>query len=58
MVGGFIEIKNAFITGYEETVSYKQVPNPNYVASTETKPENKIPAIIEGIMCIPRSLFK
>ena len=41
MVGGFIEIKNAFITGYEETVSYKQVPNPNYVASTETKPENK-----------------
>ena len=42
MVGGFIEIKNAFITGYEETVSYKQVPNPNYVASTETKPENKM----------------
>ena len=42
MVNGFIEIQNAFITGYEETVSYKQVPNPNYVASTETKPENKM----------------
>ena len=42
MVNGFIEIQNAFITGYEETVSYKQVPNPTYVASTNTKPENKI----------------
>ena len=42
MVNGFIEIENAFITGYEETVSYKQVPNPTYVASTNTKPENKI----------------
>jgi len=42
MINGFIEIENAFITGYEETVSYKQVPNPTYVASTNTKPENKI----------------
>ena len=42
MVNGFIEIQNAFITGYEETVSYKRVPNPTYVASTNTKPENKI----------------
>ena len=42
MVNGFIEIQNAFITGYEETVSYKQVPNPTYVASTNTKPENKM----------------
>jgi hypothetical protein len=44
MVGGFIEIQNAFITGYEETVSYKEVPNPNYVASqpqSEPTPENK-----------------
>ena len=44
MVGGFIEIQNAFITGYEETVSYKEVPNPNYVASQpqgEPTPENK-----------------
>jgi hypothetical protein len=44
MVDGFIEIQNAFITGYEETVSYKEVPNPNYVASQpqgEPTPENK-----------------
>jgi len=44
MVGGFIEIQNAFITGYEETVSYKEVPNPSYVASqpqSEPTPENK-----------------
>ena len=44
MVGGFIEVQNAFVTGYEETVSYKQVPNPNYVASQppdEPEPENK-----------------
>ena len=44
MVGGFIEIQNAFITGYEETVSYKEVPNPSYVASKpqgEPTPENK-----------------
>ena len=44
MVGGFIEIQNAFITGYEETVSYKEVPNPSYVASQpqgEPTPENK-----------------
>ena len=45
MVGGFIEVQNAFITGYEETVSYKQVPNPNYTASQpadEPPPVNKI----------------
>jgi len=42
MVDGFIEIQNAFITGYEETVSYKKVPNPTYVASTNTVPENRI----------------
>ena len=36
MVGGYIEIQNAFITGYEETVSYKQVPNPAFVASQPT----------------------
>ena len=42
MVNGFIEIQNAFITGYEETVSYKKVPNPTYVASTNTVPENRI----------------
>ena len=42
MVNGFIEIQNAFITGYEETVSYKKIPNPNYVASTNTVPENRI----------------
>jgi hypothetical protein len=42
MIGGYIEIQNAFITGYEETVSYKQVPNPTYVESTGTTPENKI----------------
>ena len=44
MVGGFIEIQNAFITGYEETVSYKEVPNPSFVASQpqgEPTPENK-----------------
>ena len=44
MVGGFIEVQNAFVTGYEETVSYKQVPNPSYVASQppdEPVPENK-----------------
>jgi len=45
MVNGFIEIQNAFITGYEETVSYKKVPNPNYVASQatdEAPPSNRI----------------
>ena len=44
MVGGFIEIQNAFITGYEETISYKEVPNPSFVASQpqgEPTPENK-----------------
>tara|TARA_Y100000590_G_scaffold178430_1_gene203588 strand:+ start:2163 stop:3209 length:1047 start_codon:yes stop_codon:yes gene_type:complete len=41
MVGGYIEIPNAFITGYEETVNYIQKPNPNYVNSTNTNPENK-----------------
>ena len=44
MVGGFIEVQNAFVTGYEETVSYKQALNPNYVASQppdEPEPENK-----------------
>ena len=41
MVGGYIEIPNAFITGYEETVNYIQKPNPNYVKSTNTNPENK-----------------
>ena len=33
MVGGTITIKNAFIIGYEEVISYEQVENPNYVAS-------------------------
>jgi len=45
MVGGFIEIQNAFITGYEETVSYKRVPNPAFVASQpkdEPLPVNRI----------------
>ena len=44
MVDGFIEIQNAFITGYEETISYKEVPNPSFVASQpqgEPTPENK-----------------
>ena len=44
MVGGYIEVQNAFLTGYEETVSYKQVTNPSYVASQppgEAAPENK-----------------
>lgn len=44
MVGGYIDVPNAFVTGYEETVSYKQVPNRNYVASQppdEAVPENK-----------------
>ena len=44
MVDGFIEIQNAFITGYEETVTYKEVLNPSYVASQpqgEPTPENK-----------------
>ena len=41
MVGGYIKIPNAFITGYEETVNYIQKSNPNYVASTNTNPENK-----------------
>jgi|TARA_Y100000361_G_C11158546_1_gene345724 hypothetical protein len=44
MVGAEIEIQNAFIVGYEETVNYKQVPNPNFVASLppgEPIPENK-----------------
>ena len=45
MVGGYIEIQNAFITGCEETVSYKQVPNPAFVASQPTDeppPVNRI----------------
>ena len=45
MIGGEIVIKNAFITGYQENITYKQVPNPAYVASQppdEAPPKNKI----------------
>jgi len=41
MIGGYIEVQNAFLTGYEETVSYKQVPNPLYVDVPVKDLENK-----------------
>ena len=44
MVGGTITIKNAFLIGYEEVITYEQVENPNYVASLppeEPKPVDR-----------------
>jgi hypothetical protein len=41
MIGGYIEVQNAFLTGYEETVSYKQAPNPLYKDVPVKDLENK-----------------
>ena len=44
MVGGTITVKNAFVIGYEEIITYEQVENPNYVASLppeEPKPVDR-----------------
>ena len=41
MIGGYLQVPNAFLTGYEETVSYKRVPNPLYKDVPVKELENK-----------------